>query len=249
MKKTIIGVSLLLILLSQSLAFGQKKKAKQIRIFPALEIYVKELPNEFSKISADRKENLQEAGDYITKQLKLNQQVNLLFICTHNSRRSQIGQVWANVASIYYGFDQKRIATFSGGTEATAFNERAVNALKKAGFKIEKNVGVKNNPRYSVSFSMDKGTFFMYSKKFSDIQNPQRNFAALMVCSQAAETCPIVPGADIRVLMPYEDPKSYDGKPEETQKYDETCRLIAREMFFLFEYVKSQIKDFESITK
>ncbi len=208
---------------------NDKKMYKQLRQ------YCETLPAEFDNISADRKASLEELGQYILKERKKGDKVNLTFICTHNSRRSHFGQLWALTAAHYYGLDN--IQTFSGGTEATAFNLRAVAALERAGFKITSN-GASENPKYLAAMGNGYAESLMFSKKYDDRQNPAENFCAIMVCSQADEACPFVTGAEERISLPYDDPKAFDNTPAEQQKYDERCREMARDLFYMMEYVK-----------
>ena len=55
-----------------------------------------------------------------------------------------------------------------------------------------------------------------------------------MVCSAAETACPYIPEADKRLAITYEDPKSMDDTPMEEAAYDQTCKLIATEMFYVF---------------
>ena len=202
--------------------------------------YVRTLPEEFDQIPDERKTALTDIGDYITEEQIQDGTAVLLFICTHNSRRSQMGQVWMETAAAYYGV--KGISASSGGTEGTAFNPRAVAALERAGFGMSKNAtgSMKDNPQYLVHMGAKLPTIITYSKRYSNPFNPQSDFAALMVCSQADRSCPVVDGADARFSLPYDDPRYYDDTPSEGLKYDERCRQIAREVFFLVSYVKEQ---------
>jgi protein-tyrosine-phosphatase len=197
--------------------------------------YCEPLPDQFDNISTDRKSSLEELGEYILKEQKNGEKVNLTFICTHNSRRSHFGQLWALTAARYYGLED--IETFSGGTEATAFHPNAVAVLERAGFKITSN-GAEENPKYLASVGNGYPESLMFSKKYDDRQNPAENFCAIMVCSQADEACPFVPGAEERLSLPYDDPKAFDDTPAELQKYDERCREMARDLFYMMEYVK-----------
>lgn len=197
--------------------------------------YCEALPDEFDNISTDRKASLEELGQYILKARKNGDKVNLTFICTHNSRRSHFGQLWALTAARYYGLDN--VETFSGGTEATAFHPNAVTALERTGFKFTSNEG-EENPKYLASVGNGYPESLMFSKKYDDRQNPATNFCAIMVCSQADEACPFVPGAEERIFLPYDDPKAFDNTPAEQQKYDERCREMARDLFYMMEYVK-----------
>ena len=201
--------------------------------------YVRTLPKEFDQISDERKTKLTQIGDYILEEQKSDETATFLIICTHNSRRSQMGQIWMETAATYYGV--KGISASSGGTEGTAFNHRAVAAMERAGFGINKNTtNSKDNPQYLVNMGPGLPTLITYSKKYSDPFNPQSDFGAIMVCSEADRSCPVVDGADARFSLPYDDPRYFDDTPSETKKYDERCRQIAREIFFLMSYVKEQ---------
>jgi len=185
-------------------------------------------------ISKERKELLKEVAAFVDEKNSSEEAANLIFICTHNSRRSHMSQLWAQTAAYHYGFED--VHCYSGGTEATAFNPRAVKALKKAGFNIDQ-TDMSTNPRYKVSYSKDAEPVMAFSKKYDDDFNPQEDFAAVMTCSQADEACPLVKGASARVAIPYVDPKEADDTPEEEARYDERCRQIAMEMFYLFSQV------------
>ncbi|MEM9731475.1 MAG: protein-tyrosine-phosphatase, partial [Myxococcota bacterium] len=128
------------------------------------------------------------------------------------------------------------VAVFSGGTETTAFNPRAVAAMERAGFVIETPGG--ENPRYLVSYADGAEPIACFSKVYDDPVNPSEGFAAVMTCSSADEACPVVQGAAERVSITYEDPKASDDTPEETDTYDARCRQIATEMLFVFSRVK-----------
>lgn len=143
------------------------------------------------------------------------------------------------MAAEHYGFGSQ-VATFSGGTEATAFNARAVAALRRAGLAIESG-GNPENPDYTVSYGQSLALPAMFSKKYGHAPNPETDCCAVMVCSQADEACPLVRGASARVSLPYQDPKNSDGKPGEAHAYDQTCRLIAGEAFYVFDYVQRKM--------
>lgn len=210
----------------------------KVRFSKKLANYVKTLPDEFGQITLERKSTLTELGNYIITERLAGKSCNLLFICTSNSRRSHMGQVWAYTAGLYYGIDS--IYTFSGGTEATKVNINAISALRRSGFSANTS-GVGVNPGWTIGIGENAGQFMIFSKKYDSSQNPKTKFAAIMVCSEADKSCPVVDGADIRLPMPYDDPKYYDNTPSQDQKYDERCRQIAREMFFLMDYVKSKL--------
>lgn len=196
-------------------------------LFPELKTYIDTLLPEMAHIPEARKVLLARLSAYIADRRHAGKPVFLNFICTHNSRRSHISQIWAATAAAYYGIED--VHCFSGGTEATAFNPRAVAALQRAGFQVENPGG--DNPHYRVCFSAEAPALECFSKVFDDPFNPESDFAAVMTCSQADENCPYIPGAS-RISVTYEDPKVADDTPEETARYDERVRQIGREMFY-----------------
>ncbi|MBR9998609.1 MAG: protein-tyrosine-phosphatase [Cyclobacteriaceae bacterium] len=200
-----------------------------------LSLYISERLKEFDLIPAERKQNLQEMAEFVNLEAGSNRIARLIFICTHNSRRSHFGQIWAKTAAWYYGITE--VETYSGGTEATAFNPRAVEALGNSGFEIEKTSGV-DNPVYKFFYENDSPPIQAWSKKYDSDDNPGEDFCAVMTCSQADADCPFIPGASLRISLPYEDPKNYDGTDRESIAYAERCGQIAREMFYLFSLVK-----------
>jgi len=200
-----------------------------------LQPYVSELHKNFDDIAADRKQLLTEVAGYISGKQVAGDTINLTFICTHNSRRSHMSQLWAQAAAHYYGVPN--VYTYSGGTEATAFNPRAVRAMQQAGFSIEKSDST-DNPVYLVNYADAATPVKAFSKKYDDAFNPSSDFVAIMTCNQADEACPIVYGAEKRFSVTYEDPKVSDGTSREEQAYAERCRQIGQEMMFLFSQIK-----------
>jgi protein-tyrosine phosphatase/arsenate reductase len=156
--------------------------------------------------------------------------VELMFICTHNSRRSHMGQIWAQAAAWHFGLDHVR--TFSGGTEATTFNPRAVRAMQELGVAVEM-VSEGSNPRYRVRLQGDRPAFEVFSKKYGDEANPQKGYAAVMVCGSADAGCPIVYGSAARFSIPYVDPKVSDGTDAEQATYRERSLEIGTEAFYV----------------
>jgi arsenate reductase len=204
-------------------------------MYPKLDNYISGLVSQFGSISEDRKMDLKKVTNYIRTKLSAGEAAKLNFICTHNSRRSHLAQIWTQTAAAYY--DLQRIATYSGGTESTAFNPRAVQAVDRAGFEIEDPGG--KNPRYKVSYSEDSKPMICFSKTFDDTLNPDKDFAAIMTCSDADENCPFVSGAEFRKPITYVGPKEADGTDRETEVYDERCRQVATEMFYMMGLVRS----------
>lgn len=211
------------------------KHPNEVKLHPQLQTYVERVVDEFDTIAEERKRELRKLALFIRTKQASNEPASLTFICTHNSRRSHMSQLWAATAAAWYGAND--VGTFSGGTEATAFNPRAVAALRRAGFEIDNPGG--DNPHYRVTYGPGTAVMECYSKTYDDPSNPQKGFAAVMTCSQADKNCPVVMGAALRVAVPYDDPKEADATPEETQRYDERCKQIATEMFYLFSQVNA----------
>lgn len=200
-------------------------------MFQILTDYCGSLTANFNVIAPDRKQLLHKLSEYIQAKLQNNEPINLVFICTHNSRRSHFGQIWAKVAANYYQIP--KVNTFSGGTEATAFNINAINALKRTGFKINNNHSGKN-PVYTMVYDEQKPAIECFSKVYNDAVNPEKEFAAIMTCSDAEENCPFIPETDLRISITYDDPKAFDNTLEQDAKYDERCKQIATELFYVF---------------
>ena len=202
-----------------------------------LEKYLAARAAEFNLIPPERKQQLTQIALYVRSRLNSQQPARLTFICTHNSRRSHLAQIWAQTAATHFGLPG--IETFSGGTEATAFNHRAIAALQRAGFEIPApQSDHKTNPRYQVRFADTAPAIECFSKVYNDPPNPKTDFCAVLVCSQADQSCPIVAGASLRLAIPYDDPKAFDDTPHELAKYDDRCQQIAREMLYLFSKAK-----------
>lgn len=200
----------------------------------SIQQYCDTLVKDFNIISEERKELLQKLAQYIVSKVAQNKEVSLVYICTHNSRRSHFGQIWAKVAAEYYGV--QKIDTYSGGTEATAFNPNAINALKRVGFKIESDTEIKN-PHYMVFYDDHTKPIECFSKVYDDPINPQKEFAAIMTCSDAEENCPFIPGVELRIGTTYDDPKAFDNTDLQDAKYDERCRQIALETLYVFSLI------------
>ena len=198
--------------------------------YPALANTIGNLP--FAAISSERLKLLDEMAAYLRAKMKQGEEIRLNFICTHNSRRSQFSQIWAQTAAAYYGIEAN---CYSGGVEVTAFNPRAVAAIQRDGFKVVKKEG--ENPVYFVFFNEDEQPIVAFSKLYDDAINAPKDFAAVMTCDHADENCPVIPGAERRFPLRFEDPKAFDDSLLEEKMYSERSRQIGAELFYLFEKV------------
>jgi len=188
-----------------------------------------------AEITSGRKKLLTQIAEKITSEYEKDAKINLNFICTHNSRRSQLAQVWGFFAAQY--FDLKTIYSFSGGTETTAFHRNTVRTLQKAGFTFNLVEFSHQNPRYLISYKGTNTSIIGYSKLFDDQKN-NSPFVAITTCDTADVNCPNVPQAIHRFHLPFVDPK-YSDKTEQKEKvYLQTNKKIAAEIFFLFREIK-----------
>jgi arsenate reductase len=211
--------------------------AAEQSLVPKLQNYVEQVLKQ-DAIPPSRQRNLVDIATVLAERLKADKKVSLLFVCTHNSRRSQMCQLWAAAAAHYYGISG--IKTHSGGTESSAFNPRAVAAMRRAGFLIKtKQVG--QNPHYEVLFADRTDALTAFSKVYSHQANPRAGFVAIMVCGDADEKCPVVSGSFARFSLHFIDPKVSDGTASETETYDKCCNQIAQELFFVMQQTKALI--------
>ncbi len=206
----------------------------RVALFPMLAENIVAMVADADHIAEERRACLRQLAGFVSQRITAGDPVGLIFICTHNSRRSQMAQIWAQTAAAHFGI--RGVETYSGGTEATAFNPRAVAAIRRAGFQAEA-VTDDANPIYLVRFSNDSDPIEAFSKVYDQPPNPADGFAAVMTCSEADAACPLVSGARERFAIAYEDPKAFDGTDREYDAYDERCRQIGREMLFVFSHV------------
>lgn len=189
----------------------------------------------FNDITSERRNILQALIDFIQLKVDNKEDIRLNLICTHNSRRSHLSQIWAQTAAHYYGI--KNVFCYSGGTEATAMFSKVAETLKNTGFKIQK-LSEENNPVYAIKFAENQSPIIGFSKAYDDEFNPESGFAAIMTCSQADGGCPFIAGAEKRIPITFEDPKAFDNTPQQTEKYQERSLQIATEMFYVFSQIK-----------
>lgn len=208
-------------------------KSTKTNLFPEIENVIATL--NFETISEERKTVLQPLVDYIQTKVNNQQEIILNLICTHNSRRSHLSQVWAQTAAAYYGI--KNVFSYSGGTEATAMFPMAAKTLAKQGFQI-KTIAEGNNPVYAIKYAANAHPVIGFSKTFDDDFNPQSEFAAILTCSSADQGCPFIAGAELRIPITFEDPKAFDNTPQQAEKYEERSLQIATELCYVFSQIK-----------
>lgn len=202
-------------------------------MYPTLSETVQLMKNQ--EISPERKNTLAPLIDFIQKKMDKKTEIRINFICTHNSRRSHLAQIWAQTAAAYYNIPG--LSSYSGGTEETALFPKVAETLIRQGFFITK-ISDSENPVYAVKYCENSHPIIGFSKKYDSSFNPLREFAAVMTCSQADGGCPFIAGAEQRIAITFDDPKVSDGTPEQTRIYHERSLEIGAEMLYVFSQIK-----------
>ena len=187
-------------------------------------------------LTENRKDTLNTLIDFIQSKIDVQEAIRINFICTHNSRRSHLSQIWAQTMASYFKIEN--VSCYSGGTEASALFPMVIQTLKQQGFQIQK-LSEGSNPVFAIKFSKNELPIIGFSKKLDDDFNPKSKFAAVMTCNSANEACPFVPGAETRIPITFEDPKLFDGTPQQDEKYYERSLQIASEMYYVFSKIKA----------
>lgn len=203
-------------------------------MFSILQSTIEQLKN--LEVNGERTSVLEPLVAYIQGKIDTKQEIRLNFICTHNSRRSHLSQIWAQTMAFHFGV--KNMFCYSGGTEATAMFPKVAETLSNQGFQILK-LSETNNPVYAVKFDENQHPILCFSKAYFDEFNPKSAFGAIMTCNNADEGCPMVFGAESRFPIKYDDPKAFDGTELMNEKYNERSLQIASEMYFVFSKLKN----------
>jgi len=198
--------------------------------YPALRRYIEGLERETEAIPSERRLKLYELAASIRRQFTKKGEAYVTVICTHNSRRSHLGQLWLDVCAKY--LNKTNLYSYSGGTKETALNLNIIHALHRVGCVLS-NDGVAHNPRYTAHLGPRQTSGPLFSKEYTHTFNPQKEFTAVMVCSEAAKACPFVPEALDTITLPYHDPKTFDGTAKVHSAYDACCLQVATEMFYV----------------
>ena len=204
------------------------------KFYKELRSYVEGVVSEMDQLPPQTQSRLEDIGDYIINKIKNGDKAHILLVSKENSRRSHMAQLWFMAAAAHY--EVQNVHSFSGGVEPSSFDIRTANALKRAGVKMSKNREI-----YTLKIGTTYPSFLMYSKRYDDVQNPKSDFLALVLSEVADKQLSPFPGADKKITISYEDMEKHDGQPNEDEVYDRGCREMAREMFYLFSYVKNKM--------
>jgi arsenate reductase len=199
-------------------------------LYPDIETYVSSL--NVDEIPEERRRKLEPVIGHLSEKLLSNGVLRMAFICTHNSRRSHLAQIWAQTLAHHLGISA--FEAYSAGTEATALYPLVIQTLEKAGFRIQE---LASQPQsvYAIKYSDNEAPIIGFSKTLDNPFNPAGGFTAIMTCSQADAGCPFVPGAEKRFPITYDDPKIYDNSDLAHEKYEERSRQIATEWYYAFQ--------------
>lgn len=206
---------------------------KEAHLFPKILESIHSL--DITSIAEERKKTLQPLIDFIQSKTVKQEEVIINFICTHNSRRSHLSQIWAQTIAYFLGI--KNVICYSGGTETTEMFPMIGKTLENAGFQIQ-SLSEGKNPVYAIKYADNVHPIIAFSKKMEDDFNPKSGFAAIMTCDSANEACPYVPGAEMRIPITFLDPKAFDNTPQQAEKYFERSIQIATEMLYVFSKIK-----------
>lgn len=120
----------------------------------------------------------------------------VLFVCSHNSARSQMAEAFFNNIS------GDNFIAESAGLEPGNLNPVVVEAMKEVGIDISNNT------------TKDVFDFYKQGRLFSYV---------VTVCDKAGEKCPIFPGKTTRINWSFDDPSSFTGTYEE--KLEKTIKV------------------------
>ena len=220
-------------IVAENLVKPMKAIKSNSTLFQKIETVIQGL--DMDSISDSRKRVLWPLIDFIRSKHSEGKQIRINFICTHNSRRSHLSQIWAQTIAYYFNFN--RVFCYSGGTEATVLFPMVTETLKKQGFyvrKLSEENSTEGNPVIAIKYAENEPPIIGFSKKWNDGFNPKSEFAAVMTCDSANEACPFVPGAEQRIPITFEDPKAFDNTSLQTDKYKERSLHIATELKYVF---------------
>jgi len=202
-------------------------------MYPKIELIISKLLVSFDSIPSPRKQKLIELASHLKVALNSSNKLNLLFVCTHNSRRSHMGQVWGQLAANYYKMDN--VNSFSAGTEVTELNSNVIEMIQKVGCKVS-TFQNGSNPAYLIEFGQNQ-SLTCFSKLIEHESNPKAGFFAIMMCTEAEANCPFVPGAIHRIGLPFDDPKAYDNTLKVSDAYLSTFEEIGVQILYLFNQI------------
>lgn len=129
----------------------------------------------------------------------------VLFLCTHNSARSQMAE------GLLRKMGRDQFDVFSAGTERTLVQPLAIEAMREIGIDISGHT--------SKTLDAFSGENFDY---------------VITVCDRANESCPIFPGTTERIHWSFEDPAAVSGTEEQKLRAFRTVRDAIQQRLRMF---------------
>ncbi|MFD1294284.1 hypothetical protein ACFQ5N_10590 [Lutibacter holmesii] len=185
------------------------------------------------QISENKLVLLESIATAIVQTLKQNKTVNLNYISTNNSQRSQISQVWSTYAAHY--FKLSNINSFSGGTNVTSFHRKTVKTLQKVGFTFKIIEFSHQNPTYAIGYHNYIKPILVFSKLYNHDLNPSPFFA---ITNNAFE---IIPEAIQQFEMPFNNINNFEHSINKAEEYAALNKQIAGEIHFIFHRVSAAL--------
>jgi len=230
----------LTVLLFFSTIYSERRETGFNDLYPILNEYVKDISGEFRKIPEDRRYRLNEIIYFLEGQRENKEPWQLIFISTDQSSVSLMAQVWSKVAAYYFNFPN--FQSFSGGIKPNEISVNSITTMEKAGFIIYKS-DIDGIDVYRVKYSYNLTPIIAFPKKIEHVKNPYDNFMAVFVEENADVNISNIRGTYHRLLLNYIDPEGYDGSGLEDQVYEESCRKVAIEMFYVFSQLRKRMRD------
>jgi len=138
--------------------------------------------------------------------------VRVLFLCTHNSARSQMAE------AILRHLGGGRVNVFSAGSEPSEVHPLAMRVMAEIGIDIRQ--------QWSKHLDEFRGQTFDY---------------VVTVCDQVRESCPVFPGHPEQIHWSFPDPAAVEGKEKQYRAFKDTAtQLTTRIRFLLLSINRSQ---------
>ena len=129
----------------------------------------------------------------------------VIFVCTHNSARSQMAEGMLRV------WGGERFEACSAGTEATRVRPEAIAVMDEIGIDISGHASKTLQPYLGEAFSW-----------------------LITVCDQARESCPVIPGVAQQIHWSIDDPSIVDGTEEDRLRAFREARDVLRDRIHMF---------------
>lgn len=195
-----------------------------------LKISIEDWNLPFNSFSKKRLKILDQLMVYLKELVAKKLELNVIFVCTHNSRRSQFAQFWLDTFLHNFGIENYNI--FSAGTVETEVHKNVISVIEHYGFTVTKDSEI-NNKKYKIA--LGKGyEINLFSKEITSVlEAGLGSFVLIFVCDSAYENCPFVIENQKHFSLTFEDPGRYDEDLNALEYYQKCAYKIAAEMHYL----------------